>query len=316
MSTHKTKAKVKTKPTVKAKAKPQPKAKAKPAAPAPAAKKAAVKPPPTAVPVKKGVAAAKPAPAPLAAAGKGAQKLPPPGKPVPAAKGASIPGAPAKIPSPKSKPGGRGGASKKASRRSTLYQRRMPNGEFLTPGDLLLAGGPLSAEEVHYFFRGTVAAEHAIPNHGVLEILTKRGYPETDPAKGELDKIATVFAKRFDSGSIEALPPSRVSLTQRRTFQSVVDRAKQRRREIGAFLRGLHLGATETSHMDSHGEASLHNLMEWSARIENLIEAEEPRNADYTQFHRGLDHLDNTTEALMVDVELTLRRLRNRNAAR
>jgi hypothetical protein len=66
--------------------------------------------------------------------------------------------------------------------------------------------------------------------------------------------------------------------------------------------------------MDSHGEASLHNLMEWSARIENLIEAEEPRNADYTQFHRGLDHLDNTTEALIVDVELTLRRLRNKVA--
>ena len=315
MSTHKTKAKAKAKakPAVKAKAKPQPKAKAKPAAPA---KKAAVKPAP-AVPVKKG-ASAKPAPAPPAAAGKGAAKLPAPGgKGAP--KAAAVPGAPAgpgkKIPSPKTK-AGRGGASKKASRRSTLYQRRMPNGEFLTPGDLLLAGGPLSAEEVHYFFRGTVAAEHAVPSHGVLEILAKRGYPENDPAKGELDKIAAVFAKRFDSGSIEALPPSRVSLTQRRTFQSVVDRAKQRRREIGAFLRGLHLGATETSHMDSHGEASLHNLMEWSARIENLIEAEEPRNADYTQFHRGLDHLDNTTEALMVDVELTLRRLRNRNAAR
>jgi hypothetical protein len=29
-------------------------------------------------------------------------------------------------------------------------------------------------------------------------------------------------------------------------------------------------------------------------------------------FHRGLDQLENTTEALILDVELTLRRLRDR----
>lgn len=298
MATHKTKAKGKTKI---AKAKPRPKPVKKTAAKAAPAKKTPAPPAKSPAPAKgaKPHEAAKGGPA--KAPAKGASQ------PVPA------PGAPGKkIPSPKM--GGRGGASKKASRRSTLYQRRMPNGEFLTPGDLLLAGGPQTAEEIHYFFRGAVAAEHAIPGYGVLEILTKRGVPENDPAKGDLNKIAGIFAKRFESGSIEALPPGRPNLAQRRTFQSVVDRAKQRRREIGAFLRGLHLGSTETSHMDSHGEASLHNLMEWSARIENLIEAEEPRNADYTQFHRGLDHLDNTTEALMVDVELTLRRLRNRNA--
>lgn len=241
----------------------------------------------------------------------------PAAKPTPPVKATAAPPqatAPAtrKIPSPKT---GRGGASKKASRRSTLYQRRGPNGELITPGDLLLSGGPQTAEEVHYFFRGAVAAEHPVPDRGVVEIMTKRGYPETDPARKGLDKIAAEFAKRFDGGAIEAMPPGRPGPAQRRTFLSVVERAKQRRREIGAFLRGLHLGSTETSHMDSHGEASLHNLMEWSARIENLIEAEEPTNADYTQFHRGLDHLDNTTEALMVDVELTLRRLRNRTAA-
>ncbi len=232
-----------------------------------------------------------------------------------APRGPASPEHPKKIPSPKMPRAGRGGAAKKTSRRSTLYQRRGPNGELITPGDLLLPGGPLSTEEIQYFFRGAVAAEHGVPNHGVLEILFKRGLPDTDPARSDLNKIASIFAKRFDSGAIEALPPARSGPSQRRTFQSVVERAKQRRREIGAFLRGLHLGSTETSHMDSHGEASLHNLMEWSARIENLIEAEEPRNADYTQFHRGLDHLDNTTEALMVDVELTLRRLRNRATA-
>jgi hypothetical protein len=91
-----------------------------------------------------------------------------------------------------------------------------------------------------------------------------------------------------------------------------VERAKHRRREIGAFLRGLDLGRTESSHMDSHGEASLQSLMEWAARLENLVEADEPDTADYAQFHRGMDQLENTTEALIVDVELTLRRLRDR----
>ena len=95
----------------------------------------------------------------------------------------------------------------------------------------------------------------------------------------------------------------------------MVERAKHRRREIGAFLRGLDLGRTETSHMDSHGEASLQSLMEWAARLENLAEADEPDQADYAQFHRGLDQLENTTETLIVDVELTLRRLRDRAKA-
>jgi hypothetical protein len=95
----------------------------------------------------------------------------------------------------------------------------------------------------------------------------------------------------------------------------VVERAKHRRREIGAFLRGLDIGRTETSHMDSHGEASLQSLMEWAARLENLAEADEPDQADYAMFHRGLDQLESTTEALIVDVELTLRRLRDRNRA-
>ena len=64
----------------------------------------------------------------------------------------------------------------------------------------------------------------------------------------------------------------------------------------------------ETARMDSHGEASLQGLMEWAARLEKLMEAEEPQQSDYTQFHRGLDQLDHTTETLLVDVELTLRR--------
>ena len=85
---------------------------------------------------------------------------------------------------------------------------------------------------------------------------------------------------------------------------------------IGAFLRCLHIGHTVTTHIYSHGEASLQSLMEWAARLENLAEADEPAQADYNQFHRGLDQLDNTTEALVVDVELTLRRLRDKNRAK
>jgi hypothetical protein len=115
--------------------------------------------------------------------------------------------------------------------------------------------------------------------------------------------------QRFEGG-IEPLLPLR--RTVRRDFPGVVERAKHRRREIGAFLRGLDLGHTETSHMDSHGEASLQSLMEWAARLENLAEADEPDHADYNQFHRGLDQLENTTEALIIDVEQTLRRLRDR----
>jgi hypothetical protein len=90
-----------------------------------------------------------------------------------------------------------------------------------------------------------------------------------------------------------------------------VERAKHRRREIGAFLRGLDLGNTEASRMDPHGEASLQNLMEWAARLEMLADADEPEQADFGPFHRVLDQLEHNTEALIVDVELTLRRLRD-----
>jgi hypothetical protein len=193
-------------------------------------------------------------------------------------------------------------------------QRRGPDGELLNPGDLLLPGGASSLEEVQYLFRGCVCAEQPAPDAGISEVLVKRGVPETDQTRSELAKLANVLVKRFDGGAIEPSLPVRAAT--RRNFQGVQERAKQRRREIGAFMRGLDLGRTETSHMDSHGEASLQSLMEWAARLENLAEADEPAQADYNQFHRGLDQLDNTTEALVVDVELTLRRLRDKNRAK
>jgi hypothetical protein len=239
---------------------------------------------------------------------KGAE--PKPGAKGPEAKGAAKgvpakPGAPGE-PVKGAKPAGK---SKKAPKPRGI-QRRGPDGELLNPGDLLLPGGASSLEELAYLFRGCVAAEQPNPDAGISEVLVKRGVPETDQTRSELAKHAAAYVKRFEGGSIEAALPVRAAT--RRNFQGVQERAKQRRRELGAFMRGLDLGRTETSHMDSHGEASLQSLMEWAARLENLAEADEPERADYNQFHRGLDQLDNTTEALVVDVELTLRRLRDK----
>jgi hypothetical protein len=239
-------------------------------------------------------------------------------KPQPAAAKAArpLPG-PTSAPAPAAKPSApaRGGAHppRKGGRKSPLSQRRGPDGQLLAPGDLLLPGGPQRGEEIQYLFRGCVAAEHAAGEAGVNEVIAKKAAPDTESDRTELRRFAEGMAQRFDSGTIEPLLPIRAAV--RRNFPGVVERAKYRRREIGAFLRGLDLGKTETSHMDSHGEASLQSLMEWAARLENLAEADEPDQADYNQFHRGLDQLENTTEALIIDVELTLRRLRDRNRA-
>jgi hypothetical protein len=220
------------------------------------------------------------------------------------------------IPSPRpapGKPGDRPRPAKKGGRKSPLSQRRGPNGELFTPGDLLLPTGPQGPDEIQYLLRGAVAAEHAAGPVAVSEIITKKGTAEAEGDRGELTRFSEGLSERFEKGSIEPLLPIRPPA--RRNFLGVVERAKHRRREIGAFLRGLDLGRTETSHMDSHGEASLQSLMEWAARLENLAEADEPDQADYAQFHRGLDQLENTTETLIVDVELTLRRLRDRAKA-
>ena len=266
---------------------------------------------PAARPVAKTAAApARPAAPPAAPAGKGA----PAAKAMPGAKGA-VPARPLPLPARPGaggKPGDRP-KGKKGGRKSPLSQRRGPNGELFTPGDLLLPTGPQGPDEIQYLLRGAVAAEHTAGPTAVSEIITKKATPDAEGDRGELTRFSEGLGERFEKGAIEPLLPIRP--TSKRNFQGVVERAKHRRREIGAFLRGLDLGRTETSHMDSHGEASLQSLMEWAARLENLAEADEPDQADYAQFHRGLDQLENTTEALIVDVELTLRRLRDRAKA-
>ncbi len=268
-----------------AKARPVAREKARIATPVPAAK-APLPKPGGAIPAKTGV----------------------PAKPgVPLGKGPAVPGkAVAGPPGSAAKPA----RSAKKGRKSALSLRRGPDGELLAPGDLLLPGGAQGIDEVLYFFRGCAASEHPIGEDAVSEILTKRGTPDATHERSELLKALESMRRRFDGG-IEPLLPIRSAI--RRNFQGVVERAKHRRREIGAFLRGLDMGRTETSHMDSHGEASLQSLMEWAARLENLADADEPDRADYNQFHRGLDQLENTTEALIVDVEQTLRRVRDRS---
>jgi hypothetical protein len=242
--------------------------------------------------------AAKPAP-------KTAAKAPAKGGAAAAKGAAPAPHAPAEAAKVPGRPSGK---APKRGRGSRLALRRGPDGQPLQPGEILVPGGIQNPDEIQYLLRGCVAAEHPDATIGVEEILSKKGGEGQD--RGGLMAYAQGMAKRFDGGSIESLLPVRPAA--RRNFQGVVERAKHRRREIGAFLRGLDLGRTETSHMDSHGEASLQSLMEWAARLENLAEADEPDQADYAQFHRGLDQLENTTEALILDVEQTLRRLRDR----
>jgi hypothetical protein len=259
----------------------------------------------------------KAAPAPVeakrAVPAKATPAKPAPSKPTPGKPGAAVPPAAAAPAKPGAKPAIAGKPHKppkRSGRKSSLMMRRGPDGELLAPGELLLPAGPKGAEETQYLFRGCVAAEHPFVEDGISEVITKRGAESERP---DLTKLMEQMRLRFEKGAIEVMLPARGPA--KRNFLGVVERAKQRRREIGAFLRGLDLGRTETSHMDSHGEASLQSLMEWAARLENLAEADEPDQADYNQFHRGLDQLDSTTEALIIDVELTLRRLRDRTRA-
>lgn len=278
----------------------KPKAKAKPARkPEPRVRPARKKP-------EKPKAKAPATPAKRASAAKGSSKSAPAppakavaGKAAPPAKAAvaAVAAAAAEPAAAPPKPEKRKGSRKSATRR----------GDY-PPGELLLPGGPLGPDEIMYLLRGCAAAERPAIEAGVNEIVTKRSLPEYERA--ELIDFGQGMAKRFTTGTIEPLLPIRAK--QARSFAGIVDRAKHRRREIGAFLRGLDLGPTETSHMDSHGEDSLEKLMQWAARLENLAGADEPETANYEKFHATLDQLDNHTEGLIVDVENTLRRLRDR----
>jgi hypothetical protein len=241
-----------------------------------------------------------------------------PAKPEKVAKPAPPPkGAPARPASGKGGPAGAGAApgtrppSKKSSRRSPLFLRRGPDGQPLAPGDLLLPGGTQTLEEIQYLFRGVIATQKPVGEAGPQEVISKR--PPGDPLahKGDLDKQYLALQQRFATGAVDAAAPNRPA--PKKSFQGVIERAKQRRREIGAFLRGLDIGRIESSQMDSHGEDSLTKLMEWSARLEKIAdEATEPAQADYGKFHGLFDNIESTSEALIVDVEKTLRRLGGR----
>jgi hypothetical protein len=243
---------------------------------------------------------------------KGKARPAPPAKAKPEAKGKAP--APEKAPAPAkgkategAKPASPRSSGRRSSRRPSLI-RRGPDGEILAPGDLLLPLGAQRVEEILYLFRGTSAAEHPVGEEAIAEVVAKR--PEAAADREELTKLLAWARERFEHGNVEPAIPPRPNL--RRTFQGVVERAKQRRREIGAFLRGLDIGRTETSHMDAHGEASLVSLMKLAAGLENLAEAQEPAQTDANELHRVFEQLEAATETLIIDVEQTLRRLRDR----
>jgi hypothetical protein len=182
------------------------------------------------------------------------------------------------------------------------------------PGTVFLPDGFKSREEIQYLFRGAVACVRESLDVAAAEIRAKSERMQPNPSERELLELARIAEERF-RGAIEAAPPNR-AIPTKRTFQSLVERARARRREIGAFMRGLDLGKTEPSHLDTHSEASLQGLMEWGARLEMLADSREVDKPDFTQQHRVLDQLESTTEMLVVDVELTLRRYKDRMSAR
>ena len=187
-------------------------------------------------------------------------------------------------------------------------------GPQFVAGTVFLPDGFKSREEIQYLFRGAVACVRESLDVAAAEIRAKSERLQPNPSERELLELARIAEERF-RGAIEAAPPNRVIPTKR-TFASLVERARARRREIGAFMRGLDLGKTEPSHLDTHSEASLQGLMEWGARLEMLADSAEVDKPDFTQQHRVLDQLESTTEMLVVDVELTLRRYKDRMSAR
>lgn len=187
-------------------------------------------------------------------------------------------------------------------------------GPQFVAGTVFLPDGFKSREEIQYLFRGAVACVRESLDVAATEIREKSEKLQPKTSERELLELARTAEERF-RGAIEAAPPNRVIPTKR-TFASLVERARARRREIGAFMRGLDLGKTEPSHLDTHSEASLQGLMEWGARLEMLADSREVDKPDFTQQHRVLDQLESTTEMLVVDVELTLRRYKDRMSAR
>lgn len=189
-----------------------------------------------------------------------------------------------------------------------------PKGPSFPPGTVFLPDGFKSREEIQYLFRGAVACVRESLDVAAAEIRAKSEKMTPSPTERELLELARIAEERF-RGAIEAAPPNRV-IPANRTFATLIERARARRREIGAFMRGLDLGRTEPSHLDTHSEASLQGLMEWCARLEMLADSREVDKPDFTQRHRVLDQLESTTEGLVVDVELTLRRYKDRMSAR
>jgi len=181
-----------------------------------------------------------------------------------------------------------------------------PDGQPLQPGELLLPGGPQNLEEILYLFRGVIASQRVGGEVAIGEVVAKR--PAGDPlaARPELERHYGLLQQRFSTGSIESTLPNRPQ--PKLTFQGFVERARQRRREIGGFLRGLDIGKTSPRR--------------WTRTARTASTADgvggPPREGDGRRRARAgglqplpprLDVFDERTESLVVDLEKTLRRL-------
>ena len=158
------------------------------------------------------------------------------------------------------------------------------------PGDLLLPTGPQGFDEVQYLLRGTVAAERANLEAGVNEIVAKQSLPESERA--EMMRFAEGMSERFGGGAIEPFLPNPAAQPphlpgRRRARQAPAPRDRC------AFLRGLDLGHTESSHIRTR-TARPASTASWNGPrgSRSWPRRTEPDKADYGQFHRVLDQLD------------------------
>src|SRR5258707_13954930 len=119
--------------------------------------------------------------------------------------------------------GDRPRTGKKGGRKSPLSQRRGPNGELFTPGDLLLPTGPQGPDEIQYLLRGAVAAEHTAGPTAVSEIIMKKGTPDAEGDRGELSRFSEGLRERFVKVPIQPLLPIRPAFNP--NVQRVVERA-------------------------------------------------------------------------------------------
>ena len=184
----------------------------------------------------------------------------------------------------------------------------------LESSDLAPSAGFTSHEEIWYLFRGAAACVRQSLDAAVAEVRANSANLQPTLSESDLLGFARIAKTRFH-GVIKDAPPNRAIRTNA-TFADLDRRARARRREIGAFIRGLDLDGMQLSQLDTHCEAGVQSLVEWRARLERMAASREVDGLDLTRVHGVLDQVESITEMLMVDVELTMRRYKEGRPAR